>query len=79
MDVTIGRVVDGKIVVEGDELPEGSTVGIFVSSESEPYKLSDDEAAELDRAIADVRAGQHVDADTLLARLTSASTPREQR
>ena len=69
MDVTIGIVVDGKIIVEGEALPEGKKVGVFVAADDEPYELSAEEAAELDRAIDDVRAGRHVDGDEHLARL----------
>jgi len=69
MQVTIGVVVDGKIIVEGETLPEGSTVGVFLPADSESYALSPAEAAELDCAIDEVRAGRHVDGDAYLARL----------
>ena len=71
MRITIGSVVDGKIVVSGEPLPEGQTVGVFVPSAdaSEPHMLTPTQAEELDRAIADVHADQVVDGDEHLARL----------
>ena len=69
MDVTTGVVVDGKIVVEGDRLPEGRTVGVFLVGDAEPYELSSEEADRLDRAIDEVRAGKFVDGDEHLADL----------
>ena len=69
MDVTTGVVVDGKIVVEGDRLPEGRTVGVFLAGDAEPYEVSPDEADRLNRAIDEVRAGNVVDGDEHLAAL----------
>lgn len=69
MHVTTGTVVNGKIVVEGDPLPEGSTVGVFVADGAEPYELSGEEAAELDRAVEEVRTGRFVDGDEHLAEM----------
>lgn len=36
MDETLGVVLDGKIIVEGESLPEGCKVGVFVPSDDEP-------------------------------------------
>ena len=69
MGVTTGIVVDGKVVVQGDALPEGTTVGVFVPGDEEPYELTASEAADLNRAIDDVKAGNVVDGDEHIARL----------
>jgi hypothetical protein len=69
MDVTTGIVVNGKIVVEGDKLPEGSKVGVFLPGNTKPYELSPREAAELDRAVDEIRAGKFADGDEHLAGL----------
>ena len=69
MDVTTGVVVDGKIVVEGDRLPEGRTVGVFLVGDADPYELASEEADRLNRAIDEVRAGKLVDGDEHLADL----------
>ena len=69
MDVTTGKVVDGKIVVEGESLPEGKTVGVFLPGDKEAYELSPEEAVELDKAIDEVKAGRFVDGDGYLYEL----------
>ena len=50
MQAMAGTVVDGKIVVEGLSLPEGSTVTVFVPLD-EPVKLPAQLGQELDAAI----------------------------
>ena len=50
MQAMAGTVVDGKIVVEGPSLPEGSTVTVFVPLD-EPVKLPAQLGQELDAAI----------------------------
>ena len=69
MDVTTGVVVDGKIVVEGEPLPEGKTVGVFIAVQDEPYELSPSEIAKLNEAIDEVAAGNFVDGDEHLSSL----------
>ena len=69
MDVTTGVVVNGKIVVEGESLPEGKTVGVFLTVEDEPCELSSDEADKLNKAIEEVAAGNFVDGDEHLSSL----------
>lgn len=69
MDVTTGKVVDGKIVVEGESLPEGKTVGVFLPGDEEAYELSPEEVEELNRAIDAVKAGKFVDGDEHLSEL----------
>ena len=69
MDVTTGKVIDGKIVVEGTYLPEGKTVGVFLSSDDEAYELSPQEAEDVNRAIDEVKAGKFVDGDRQLSEL----------
>ena len=69
MDVTTGIVVGGKIVVEGESLPEGRTVGVFVANDNEPHRLSPEEADKLNEAIDEVSAGSFIDGDRHLAEL----------
>ncbi len=69
MDVTTGVVVDGKIVVDGDTLPEGRTVGVFLEKSTEPYELSEEEANKLNRAIDEVSNGNFIDGSEQLAAL----------
>ena len=69
MDVTTGVVVDGKIVVEGEPLAEGKTVGVFIPVQDEPYALSPRETAKLNEALDEVAAGNFVDGDEHLSSL----------
>ena len=69
MGVTTGIVIDGKVVVEGEALPEGTTVAVFVPVDDETYELTASEAADLNRAINEVKAGNAIDGDEHIARL----------
>lgn len=48
MVVTIGKVVDGKVVIEGTVLPEGSVVGVLIGEEDGAgFELSPADEAEI--------------------------------
>jgi hypothetical protein len=51
MSVAIGTVKDGKIVLEGVPLPEGSVVTVLADDDRPAVKLPDDLEAELQAAI----------------------------
>ncbi len=70
MDVMAGKVVDGKVVVEGEPLPEGKAVGVFVVEDEAPYELSPQEASEINKSIDDIAQGRFVDGDDLVQELT---------
>ena len=64
MRITQGKVVNGRVIVEGDPLNEGSTVTILVSDETTFTLHSEDEVALL-QAIAeedlnDLNSGEDV-------------------
>ena len=40
MKIATGTVVDGKVVVEGEILPEGSTVTILLREDNEAFELT---------------------------------------
>lgn len=69
MKVTTGTVVDGKVVVEGEALPEGSTVTVVVREDDETFELTADEEAELLASIAEIERGEYITGDELLERL----------
>lgn len=69
MQVTTGIVVDGKVVVEGLELPEGETVVVLTREPEGEVQLSPEEEADLLEAIAEADRGETISAETLLARL----------
>jgi len=65
-----GKVVDGKVVVDGDPLPEGTEVTVHVIGDDEEFWLTTDMEAELEEAAARIKRGQYVTWDTLRERLT---------
>ena len=73
MDVMTGVVVDGKVVVEGEQLPEGKAVGVFLVEDETPYELSPQEADEINKSIDDIDNGRCVDGDELLQELTKGA------
>ena len=69
MRVTTGKVVSGKVVVEGEPLVEGATVTVLAPEGQPTFKLGPSEEAELLEAIVQVRRGEVVDGDELLNEL----------
>jgi len=68
MRITKGTVVNGRIVVEGETLKEGSVVTVLVADER-TFTLNPEEEAALLEAIAEADRGELVDADDVLKRL----------
>ena len=69
MQITVGTVVDGKIVVEGDPLPEGTIVTILARDADETFEVPPDLEAELLESIAEADRGETISAEELLKRL----------
>jgi hypothetical protein len=69
MSVATGTVVDGKSVVEGLSLPEGSRVTIGTQGDEPAVRLSPEEEAELLLALEDADREPGVSAEELLERL----------
>lgn len=69
MQLATGTVVDGKIVVEGEILPEGTVVTILARESDEAFELPPDLEAELLESIAEAKRGDVISAKALLARL----------
>ncbi len=69
MRVTTGKVVGGKVVVEGEPLAEGATVTVLAPEDQPTFELGPNEEAELLEAIDQVRRGEVVDGDELLNEL----------
>ncbi len=65
MRITRGKVIGGRIVVEGESLPEGSMVGVLVSDE-QTFTLNQEEEAALLEAIAEADRGELLDAEDVL-------------
>jgi hypothetical protein len=60
--ITPGHVVKGKIVLEGDPLPDGTHVIVIADAESDTFDLAPEEEAELLESIREADRGHLVDA-----------------
>lgn len=69
MVVTSGRVVDGKVVVDGDPLPEGTIVTVLAREGDESFLLDAEAEAELLESIAQGNRGEVVPAENVLRAL----------
>ena len=69
MKVATGTVVDGKVVVEGEALAEGSTVTVVLREDNETFELTSDDEAELLESIAAIERGEFISGEQLLERL----------
>jgi hypothetical protein len=69
MQLATGTVVDGKVVVEGLDLPEGTTVTILTRDDAPAVKLSPEDEAELHQALDEADAEEGISAEELFARL----------
>ncbi len=66
MQITIGTVVGGKVVVEGVPLAEGATVTVLSRDPDEAFVLSCDDEDELLAAISEIEGGDFLSADQVL-------------
>jgi hypothetical protein len=73
MQLTTGTVVGGKIVVEGDPLPEGAVVTILTRDRHEPFLVPAELEAELQASLDELGRDETIPAHTLLQRLRTAS------
>ncbi|MFY9821148.1 MAG: hypothetical protein WAM82_07185 [Thermoanaerobaculia bacterium] len=69
MQLATGIVVDGKIVVEGEPLPDGTVVTILAREAQETFEVPPELEAELLESIAEADRGETIPADELLQRL----------
>jgi hypothetical protein len=69
MKVATGRIVEGKVVVEGDPWTEGSIVTVVGRDDEQTFEVSGDEERALLEAIAQADHGQVVSWEVLRERL----------
>ena len=67
MRIATGKVVQGKLELDGDALEEGATV--TVPELDETFELTPDEEAALEESLKQAAEGRFVDAETLLREL----------
>ena len=69
MKIATGKVVDGKVVVDGAPLEEGASVTVLARDSESGFTLSPDEEAELLLSIAEADRGESIAGDEVLKRL----------
>ncbi|MEQ1761478.1 MAG: hypothetical protein ABL986_24490 [Vicinamibacterales bacterium] len=69
MRVATGRIVEGKVVVEGEPWAEGSIVTVVARDDEQAFEVSPDEERALLEAIAQADRGQVVSWEVLRERL----------
>ena len=66
MRVTSGRVIAGKVEIEGEPLAEGTEVTVLALDGDQGFQLDAEAEAELLESIAEADRGQTVDSDVVL-------------
>jgi hypothetical protein len=69
MQLATGIVVKGKVVVEGEPLPEGIVVTILAREADETFEVPPELEADLAASIAEADHGETISADELINRL----------
>ena len=70
MTLVTGRVVAGKVVVEGEPLEEGATVTVLMAGRDDSFELNPSDEADLLSAIDESNRGEFVDGNEFLSSLT---------
>ena len=74
MKVATGKVVEGKIVVEGCTLQEGSVVAVLAHEAEGTFELTPEEEAEILLSIAEADRGELVSGEEVLKGLPGSRT-----
>jgi len=69
MKMASGKVVGGKVVLEGVALEEGTSVTVLAKDDDGGYDLTPEQEAQLLLSIAEADRGETVSADEVLAKL----------
>jgi len=69
MKIATGRIVEGKVVLEGEPLVEGSVVTVVAREDDETFEVSPDEERALLAAIARAERGKVVSWEELREQL----------
>jgi hypothetical protein len=69
MKIITGKIVDGRIVVEGTPFDEGSTVTVIVGDDDESFELSAGQESALLLALEEAEQGDTLSPDELFASL----------
>ena len=69
MQIASGTIIDGKVVVEGLSLPEGTSVTVLARGDESAVRLSPQQEAELLDALDEADREEGISAEELFARL----------
>lgn len=69
MKLATGTIVDGKVVVDGDALPEGMLVTVLARENDETFNVPPDLEAELDDSLEQAARGETITVADALKRL----------
>ncbi|MBS3960205.1 MAG: hypothetical protein KGZ52_12550 [Xanthomonadaceae bacterium] len=69
MQIVTGTIVEGRVVVQGVALPEGTRVTVLARGADEGFTLSAEDEDELLEALAEIDRGESVSLEQLLATL----------
>ena len=69
MQLATGKVVGGKVVVEGDPLPEGAVVTILAREADETFEVPPELEADLSVSILEADRGDAIPSEQVLERL----------
>ena len=69
MKIATGRIVEGKVVLEGEPLAESSVVTVFAREDDEAFDVSPEDERALLAAIAQAERGQVVSWEQLREQL----------
>ena len=69
MRIATGKVVGGKIVIDGAPLDEGTSVTVLARDEENGFTLSPEEEAELLLSIDEADRGETISGEEVLAKL----------
>jgi hypothetical protein len=70
MKLATGTVVEGKVVIQGDPLPEGATVTVLAPIGDETFVVPAELEQELDESLAQAAAGNTIPVAEVLRRLS---------
>jgi hypothetical protein len=73
MRIVSGKVIAGRIVVEGGPLEEGSTVTVIAPEQDEVFALDSEAEAALLAAIAEADRGEVIAGEQLLSKLRESA------
>jgi len=69
MKVATGKIVNGKVVIEGVTFEEGTSVTVLARDDKGGFTLTPEEEAELLLSIAEADRGETIPAEEVLAKL----------